>query len=213
MIITKLKQSGFILTLESGSTIGFDLGSETPVDRVAQIAPLSAVFVSHQHGDHLNATNLSAASAPVFAASDILPLLADESLDVKPLSLGEALIIGGCSVTPFVVDHGQISAPIVNLGFLIEADGQRLLFLGDMAIPGSVPPGPYNAVLIPVGGGKVFAPEEAHNFIQTLGECGWIIPIHFDGNSSIDTARSFEKLASDDWKVRTLEFDDQLTLA
>lgn len=212
MILTKLKQSGFILTTETGASIAFDPGSETPTEALSKRAPLSAVFVSHQHTDHLHAPNLAAATSPVFVAADIPPLLEGDGLDVTPLEVGKATAVESYEVTPFIVDHGEISAPIVNQGFLIEAEGRRILFLGDIAVPGEVPQGPFDTVLIPVGGGKVFSPEEAMTFLGSLGPVSVVLPVHFNGRSSIDTARAFERLASATHDVHVLELDESITI-
>lgn len=206
MILTKLKQSGFLLRTEDGSLFAFDPGSETPVSALP--AEIRVAFVSHHHGDHFSEENLYSIGK-AFVSRDIAENFPD--LLATPLAEGEPVTEGPLTVTAFPVSHGDVAPDIVNLGFLIEADGLRLLFLGDIKEPSPTPPGPFDAVLVPVSGKYVFDPAQAYAFVQTLGEVRLVLPIHFDGMFSDEVAYEFEALARERYRVVVLKMGDEVT--
>ncbi len=208
MILTKLKQSGFLLRTEDGSLFAFDAGSETPVSALP--VAIQAAFVSHHHGDHFSEENVESIGK-AYVARDIVER--SPQLEATALVDGEPVQDGPLTVTPFPVSHGSAAPDIVNLGFLIEADGKRLLFLGDIKEPSPAPEGPFDAVLVPVSGKYVFDPSQAFEYVQTLGEVKLLLPIHFDGSFTDEVAYEFEALAKGKYRVAILKMGDEITIS
>lgn len=203
--ITKFAQSAFVL--ENGSnTWAFDLGTEVLPGQVSAMTRPLGVFVSHQHSDHFHQPHLTALGAPVFAPADVAEKLDGSGLCLAELTDGVGVRSGDLYLTPFAVDHGPgLSAPIINLGFDIIINGKRILFLGDMAIPSPVPSGQFDIILVPVGAGKVFTPEQALSFLLALGHKGPVIPVHYSGRANPQSAQIFQQLCPSDIDVRILE--------
>lgn len=99
---------------------------------------------------------------------------------------------------PIEVDHGpKLSTPIENLGFVIQCPGGHVILLtGDIACPGNPPKGPFDTVVLPVGGaGFVFGTQEALDFLNLIGHRGRVIPVHDTGPSDHGAADRFTQLA------------------
>ncbi len=71
--------------------------------------------------------------------------------------------------------------PKENFGFLIEVDGKKIYFAGDMFYPSGIDVTnlEVNVALIPVGGFYTFGPEEALSFVKQFKKIGEIIPMHY----------------------------------
>jgi L-ascorbate metabolism protein UlaG (beta-lactamase superfamily) len=209
--ITKYEQN--CITIEVGAeTYVLDAGSETSMDKLLSSERPSATFVSHSHPDHFNVDNLKSLSCPIFGSKEVV-----ESLKAKDISATELLpdvttSIGKINVIPFTVDHGDISVPIVNLGFHVESHEKSILFLGDIAIPSPIFHSKYDVVLIPVGGGKVFDVDQALEFIKSLQFKGTVIPMHFHGKADREDALRFEKAAIPYCNPAILNVGDSINL-
>ena len=139
--------------LESqGKRIVLDLG--LPLDEEADprlmppvsglVSPdesLLAVFISHAHQDHYGLLRYAEARPRVFIAEDAARMLEAASLfwpgavglgETEPLYDREPIEIGPFRVTPYLVDHSAYDA----YALLVEADGERLFYSGDLRAHG-----------------------------------------------------------------------------
>lgn len=179
-----------------GQRLGLDFGAFTSAETLNGLPKLDAVLVSHRHGDHFSEANLRTLGAPVSAPSDVVALLND-GVEAHTLRLGESNLVARFKVTPTQADHGpRVTNPVENYGFVIERDGCRIYFVGDMAVATPPPDGPFDVVLIPVGGGGfVFDPGQAFGFIKAIGYRGPVVPIHDAGPAEPDCFERFTRLA------------------
>ncbi len=96
---------------------------------------------------------------------------------------GDSIDISGIRVSFFEVDHGPnvTVKPKENFGFLIEADGSRVYFAGDMFYPSGIDVSTLEVdyALIPVGTFYTFGPQEAADFVKRFKNAGEIIPMHY----------------------------------
>ncbi|MFA6116362.1 MAG: MBL fold metallo-hydrolase [Sphingomonas sp.] len=199
-----LHQSAFVLRAAHGGAIAVDLGYEVPAETVAGLS-VEAVLTSHLHPDHFHRPHLDALEVPLFCPEDVAEAIGSPPFRVTKITAGVEFDVAGFSVTPFASDHGpHLSAAIDNLGFAFSSGDKNLLFLGDMAAASSIPPGNWDAILIPVGGSKVFSAEEAAAYIAALGHRGRVVPIHFHGRSDRACGERFALLAADLCDVRLL---------
>lgn len=137
-----------VIILDGGTGI-FRLGNE-----LAKRMPLkTSVLVTHTHWDHIqglpffvplfvpgNEIKFFGTFDPVYDKSlrEILsaqmeycyyPVRESElkaRIDYASLKDGQSTKIGGAKITPVLMNH-----PVLNFGYLIEADGQRVFFTGD----------------------------------------------------------------------------------
>jgi len=137
-----------VIVLDGGTGI-FRLGNE-----LAKNMPVkTSVLVTHTHWDHIqglpffvplfvpgNEVNFYGTFDPVYDKSlrEILsgqmeycyyPVRESElkaRIDYSSLKDGQLTQVGGARVTPVLMNH-----PVLNFGYLIEADGQRVFFTGD----------------------------------------------------------------------------------
>jgi len=101
---------------------------------------IDAVFISHYHLDHHGLLSVIDSSIPVFAsaATEKMFKINEAFLkkpQVKNLRIIEAktpVMIGDIRVTAYIVDHSAYDA----MAFLIEADGKRILYSGDIRMHG-----------------------------------------------------------------------------
>lgn len=213
MRLTKYFQSAFSVQDGEGGIHLFDFGSEMPADIVRKLAGATSVFVSHKHPDHLHLDHVRELASTTFAPADVVLDLEKGDVPASTMMPGDTVARGGIRVTAVRSDHGpNISAPIDNLGFLIASGPVRILFLGDMAVHTPVPSGPYDAILVPVGGSKVFTPEEAARFIESLEYKGVVIPIHYHGRADRAAGGKFKALADRQADVRVLDVGDYIDL-
>lgn len=213
MKLKRFEQSAFFLQTDDGICVAVDFGQEVPTSVCKNDATIHATFVSHQHPDHMHLPHLIALGAPVYAPPDVLAKLTSVSLEVVAVTAESSISIGDLSVSFFNSDHGpNLSAPIDNLGLVFTSGQTRLLFLGDMAVPSDVPPGTWDAVMIPVGGGKVFSPDEAAHYIHKLGHKGVVIPIHYHGRADRTSGEQFRTQAASFCNVRVLDIGEEVEI-
>jgi L-ascorbate metabolism protein UlaG (beta-lactamase superfamily) len=120
-------------------------------DAAAALRGASAVLITHEHSDHLDAAAVRAALADdsavqVFAPRSVAGMLGDLGDRVTALEPGAALEIAGFSVRTFGGQHALIhpAIPVVaNLGYLI---GESVFHPGDSFV---VPPVPVRTLLVP----------------------------------------------------------------
>ncbi len=116
------------------------------VSRVFNHLPLpAAILLSHAHGDHSGLLAQTPEAVPVFLSRGTTKMLRAGAMfagqpDVA-LSRQRLLaplvptVIGDFVVTGYPVDHSAFG----SMAFLIEADGQRLLYSGDLRLHGRKP--------------------------------------------------------------------------
>jgi L-ascorbate metabolism protein UlaG (beta-lactamase superfamily) len=101
-----------------------------------ELTDLDAVFVTHQHPDHIDAERLpqlleANGRAPLIAEPETAAQLRDSGIDAISLHPGESVTLSGASVTAAGGDHAEIheDIPLVgNVGLLFSADGEPTLF-------------------------------------------------------------------------------------
>lgn len=209
--IAKFEQSALLLQTNS-TQIAIDFGSLTP--KLPSITgPVDATVISHVHADHFSIDHIRSLRAPVWAAAEVLQSLREINFPATLLEPGITVCIGDFKLTPFVVDHGTISAPIVNLGFIIQTNGATLFFAGDMAVPLAFPVAEVDVLIVPVGGGKVFNAKEAANYVFANKHHGRVVPVHFHGQASPASALEFQELVGDTASVVMLEVGERMEVA
>ncbi len=170
----------------------------TPLEKIEGVI-VDAMIVSHIHGDHFSADHIKKLSPKkVYLNEECLEALGEETLpsEVIQAKVGDIKDIEGISVTFFNVDHGpNVLAPLnENFGFLIEVDGQKIYFAGDMFWPSGIDVNQLEVdyALIPVGSFYTFGPAEALTFSKQFKKIGKIIPMHYEKKP--ETKEEFENL-------------------
>lgn len=137
------------LIIFDGGTGIYRLGNEL----VKKLPKRTSIFVTHTHWDHIQGfpffiplfipgqkVHFYGTFDPVYDKSlkEILarqmeycyyPVRESElkaSIEYTSLKDRQTVQVGGAKVTPVLMNH-----PVLNLGYLVEADGQRLFFTGD----------------------------------------------------------------------------------
>lgn len=178
MFITKVNNSGVVVST-TNTSIAIDIGKDVPTIDVEALS-VDAVFVSHVHADHFDRTNLQILARPVHGPREVVQALTGSAFPVHEVKPGDRVRIGDLDVTARVVDHGPISAPIANFGFEISSSEHRVWFAGDIARDTEpLPDEPVDMILVPVGGGKVFEPAAAVDYVCRFRNAT-VVPIHFD---------------------------------
>ncbi len=144
---------GTCIEVESqGSRIVLDVGLPLDADPDPALVPdvsglaapddtLLAVFISHPHRDHYGLLPLSGARPRVFMGESARRVLEAASLfwpgaaglgPAEPLHHKTPIDLGPFRVTPYAVDHSAYDA----YALLVEADGERLFYSGDLRAHG-----------------------------------------------------------------------------
>jgi L-ascorbate metabolism protein UlaG (beta-lactamase superfamily) len=188
MKLTKFEQSGFILETDSGYKMAFDIGAYTPIEKLAGIS-VDAMLVSHIHGDHFSIPHIkSLAPKKLYLGSECIDALGEAGVlsEIIEVKNNDSVDIDGIKVVFFDVDHGP-NVPVLpkeNFGFLIEADGEKVYFAGDMFYPSGIDVTTLEVdhALIPVGGFYTFEPKDAFAFVSQFKHIKNIIPMHYENN-------------------------------
>ena len=102
---------------------------------------VAAIILTHSHLDHYGLAHHAHPAIPVYGSDGTIAILevgrvffpdADLPSDLRRFPTGEVLKFGALSVTAIPVDH---AAPD-SRALLVEADGQRLLYTGDLRAHG-----------------------------------------------------------------------------
>jgi ribonuclease J len=141
----ELEAQGQRLVFDIGRPLWAEPGEVVPLPNVAGLSggdpSLLAVVVSHAHPDHYGLAGLLPESVPLFMGGATARILREASfftpigLDRDPAAAlvdREPLAIGPFTLTPFLVDHSAFDA----YALLIEADGRRLFYSGDIRAHG-----------------------------------------------------------------------------
>lgn len=208
MKLTKYEQSAFTIAYD-GAIVAIDFGGLSPESTVQGIGKVNAIYVSHIHPDHFHVPHLETLAAPVHGPRDMLAKVPAD-LAGQLMSHESSVVTNGLHVMAFLSDHGELATPIENLGFLLSAQGVTIGYLGDMAVATSIPDIPIDVLLVPVGGGKVFDPHQASEFVHTLGYCGLVVPVHYHGRANPESARLFAEAANPFCAVQILGVGESL---
>jgi len=199
MKITKLEQSGLIFETDRGYRFAIDVAVATPLENLVG-QKVDSVLISHFHQDHFSPNHIKALKpAKVFLNRECIDLLGETQLEseVKEVRVGETVEFDGVKVTYFHVDHGPNATrkPKENFGMLIEAEGKKYYFAGDMFFPSGIDVTKLeiDKAFIPVGEFYTFGPEEALNFASTFKKIGVVVPIHY--HKKPENREKFVKLA------------------
>lgn len=206
MKLNQWEQSGVILESKSGFKLAIDIAGLTPIEKLNEMASLDAMLVSHIHGDHFSVPHIKKlAPKNLYLNQECIEALGAEKLasEVVEVKVGDRVSIGDFNVSFFDVDHGPNATlkPKENFGFLIEVDGEKLYFAGDMYYPSGIDVSDLEVdiALLPVGGHYTFGPEEALAFAKQFKKIGQVLPMHF----SINPAAEGEFLALIDKDLRS----------
>lgn len=199
MKISHYEQSGFILETDNGYKLAIDIGSYSPIEKLSGIFP-DAMLVSHIHSDHFSVEQIKTLSPKkIYLNEECVEALGEELLpsEIIQVKVDDQIDIDGIKVHFFDVDHGPNIKlrPRENFGFLIEADGQKIYFAGDMFYPSGIDVSnlEVDIALIPVGTFYTFGPQEAFDFVKQFKKIGKIIPMHYQ--KTPETREEFIKLA------------------
>ena len=103
---------------------------------------VDAILISHAHADHAGLLNHANPKIPVYCTQGTSKMLLAGSIFARQVELeksrqktiipGKPIRIGDFTVTAYSVDHSAFD----SAAFLIEADGKRLLYSGDLRLHG-----------------------------------------------------------------------------
>jgi len=109
------------------------------------VEELDGVFLSHAHGDHAGLIGNIPASVPVWMTAETSKMVLAAGLftllpgvlrsRIRTMKSGEPISVGSIRVTAMPVDHSIFGA----VGFIIEADGKRVVYTGDLRMHGRKP--------------------------------------------------------------------------
>ena len=118
---------------------------ETVSEVFARSPEVAAVLISHAHADHTGLLHLVPPGVPIFLSKGTSKMMLAGSVYAnqpnvprdrqRVLELRSPHRIGDITVTAFPVDHSAFDAQ----AFLLEADGQRVLYSGDLRLHGRKP--------------------------------------------------------------------------
>ncbi len=174
MRFTKLEHSCVRLD-KDGAVLVIDPG--TFGDAAGALDGATAVMVTHEHPDHLDADAIRAALAndpalTVWANQSMCAQFSDFGGRVHEVRHGDALEIAGFSVHVYGTKHAPIHADIpvpVNTGFLIEGE---LFHPGDSF---TIPEDPASTLLLPISAPWLKAGEMIDYFRAVAPARGYAI--------------------------------------
>jgi L-ascorbate metabolism protein UlaG (beta-lactamase superfamily) len=142
--LTKLPHACFRLE-KDGSVLVVDPGVLS--DAASALAGASAVLITHEHPDHVDADAVRAAGVPVWAHPSVLDGLSD--VDGTPLVPGDTATVAGFEVRVFGDRHAHIHEDVPDLANNAYLIDDRVYYPGDSF---SVPGVPVEVLLVPIGG-------------------------------------------------------------
>ena len=187
MKLIKFEQSGFIIETDRGFRLALDIGSRTPIEKLQDVK-VDAMLVSHIHPDHFSPEHIKKLSPQkLYINNECREALGEEVLssEIVETKTDTKITIGDINVSIFSVDHGpNVSSPLKeNFGFLLNVDGQKIYFAGDMFYASGIDVSNLEVdyALLPVGTFYTFGPEEAFAFAKSFKKIGKVISMHDRG--------------------------------
>lgn len=144
----ELEAEGQRLVLDIGTPLTTDFDEEVALPAVPGLGggddSLLGIVISHSHLDHYGLLDGVAPSVPAFIGEAAARVLKEASF-FSPAGLKrswggylvdrQSLDLGPFRVTPYLVDHSAFDA----YALLVEADGKRLFYSGDLRAHGTDP--------------------------------------------------------------------------
>jgi ribonuclease J len=139
----ELEANGQILLLDVGLPLSDGGETEARLPESAERGDALAAVISHSHPDHFGLVDRLHPRVPVFmgeAGAEILKAASFYTTRPPPrvdqfLADGITVLVGPFRITPYLVDHSAFDA----YALLIEADGRRLFYSGDLRAHGRKP--------------------------------------------------------------------------
>lgn len=136
MRVTRLGHAALLVETD-GARLLVDPGNFS--DTWHGLSDLTAVLITHQHHDHVDAPNLAGVvrnnpDTRVLAEEGVMPMLADQGIDASPARPGDRLDFGSGPVEVVGGRHEVIhdKLPRVgNVGYVFSEGGTRLYHPGD----------------------------------------------------------------------------------
>jgi ribonuclease J len=132
------------LPLNPQSVAQRDLLPDVPGLWAKRDGSLRGLVISHPHPDHYGLADLVDAGVPILMGDAAAAILAEAAFFIpsaRPFPVADHLRhrethrLGAFAVTPWLVDHSAFDA----YALLVEADGRRLLYTGDVRAHGRKP--------------------------------------------------------------------------
>lgn len=145
----ELEAGGERLVLDLGRPLWADADQELPRPDIPGLLAgrdpnLAGVVITHGHPDHYGLLDRTSPNVPVYIGDSAARILNEAAFFTRGgqglapagfLADGQPLQLGRFKVTPFLVDHSAFDAHAV----LVEADGRRLFYTGDLRAHGRKP--------------------------------------------------------------------------
>jgi ribonuclease J len=141
----ELESGGARVLLDIGAPLDLAEGEQATLPKTLRLGrddgQLLGVIVSHAHQDHYGLWNHVPASVPCYIGKQSLdvmraarPFLRNAFIPANALTYdtGQPFQLGPFRVTPYLVDHSAFNAHAL----LVEADGKRSLYTGDLRAHG-----------------------------------------------------------------------------
>jgi L-ascorbate metabolism protein UlaG (beta-lactamase superfamily) len=171
----------------------FLTGNPTASHSVDQMPPVSAIVVSHGHGDHLgDAVEIAKRDgAPVVATYELATLCQQQGAEAVAMNIGGKFDLGWGSVKLVQAWHSssfQTSEGFVYTGMptgiILSMEGKTVYHLGDTCLFSDLElisrrNGPIDVALIPIGDHFTMGIEDAVEAVRMI-QPGIAVPMHYN---------------------------------